>query len=143
MKKTLNERIQAIREKAGDNPNAAAEKIGISRNGYIKWETGDTANMKLDHFLKFCDVYRIDPVALLRGAPETTEVAHEANEPPAAYATYLNSPDAQALVDIYLRLTPEVRGEFLTMIIRSYLELRVKHPEIEIGELGKVFQFVR
>lgn len=66
--------IKAVREKAGDSPAKAADKIGISRQGYVKWEQGDTSNMKLGNLLAFCDKYGVPIEKLIRGtlSPDET-----------------------------------------------------------------------
>ena len=58
----LANRIKKIREDYGDNPNIAAKKVGISRTAYVKWEAGDTENMKLKNLTSFCDKYHVDVV---------------------------------------------------------------------------------
>lgn len=63
----LKDRIAQIRKDSGDNLTDAAGRVGISRQGYAKWETGDTANMQLDHFLRFCDRYKVKVEDVLRG----------------------------------------------------------------------------
>lgn len=60
--------ILQIRLKSGDSPAEAARKIGCSRQGYVKWEGGDTKNMKLGNLLAFCDAYKIPVEDLIRGA---------------------------------------------------------------------------
>lgn len=69
--------IQKIRTDAGDSPAKAAGKVGVSRQGYLKWESGDTANMKLGNLLSFCDQYEIDVGLLLRGIIAISGEAHE------------------------------------------------------------------
>jgi len=63
----LNELFKKIREAAKDTPEAAANKAGTSRPAYLKWESGTTANPKLENFLKFCDAYKVEVEALMRG----------------------------------------------------------------------------
>lgn len=67
MTNTLAKTIESIRKAAGDSPAKAAEKIGISRQGYVKWELGDTNNMKLGNLLTFCDKYSVGIDEVLRG----------------------------------------------------------------------------
>lgn len=64
---TLAERIKAIRLAAKDNLSQAGEKVGVSRQAFDKWEKGDTENMKLGNLLRFCDRYRVNLEALIRG----------------------------------------------------------------------------
>jgi len=71
----LNELFKKIREAAKDTPEAAANKAGTSRPAYLKWESGTTANPKLENFLKFCDAYKVEVEALMRGRIVST-IAH-------------------------------------------------------------------
>lgn len=66
MTNTLSERIRRIRESAGDTPQKAADKVGVSRQAFMKWENGATANIKLGNLLTFCDRYRVAVESLLR-----------------------------------------------------------------------------
>lgn len=75
MSDSLSSLIKAVREKAGDSPAKAAVKIGISRQGYVKWEQGDTSNMKLSNLLTFCDKYGVPVEKLLRGTFSLDEPA--------------------------------------------------------------------
>lgn len=56
-----------IRKAAGDTPATAAGKIGISRQGYVKWENGDTKNMTLNNLLIFCEKYNVAVEPLVSG----------------------------------------------------------------------------
>lgn len=73
MEISLAERIATIRKAAGDSPAKAAEKIGVSRQGYMKWENGNTANMKLGNLITFCDKYKVNIEHLLRGMSESID----------------------------------------------------------------------
>lgn len=64
----LAEKFKQIRTEAGDTAAAAAEKVGISRQGYIKWENGNTKNMTLNNLLIFCEKYKVEVEPLIRCA---------------------------------------------------------------------------
>ena len=64
---TLASRIKAIRNAAKDSLAEAGKKVGVSRQAFDKWEKGDTENMKLGNLLRFCDRYRVNLEALIRG----------------------------------------------------------------------------
>lgn len=81
-KSSLASLIEKIRTDAGDSPAKAAGKVGVSRQGYLKWETGDTANMKLGNLLAFCDKYNVDVGLLLRGMIVVADECHQANTQP-------------------------------------------------------------
>lgn len=135
----LEKRIKAIREQAGDNPNSAARRLGISRAGYIKWEDGDTKNMKLGNLLQFCDVYHVDPVELITGElrPGKTLIAMQ---PTAGYST---DPEVSAIADAYARLPTAKRLEIRLAIARQLLETKVENPAFDTGDLGQLVSFTR
>lgn len=93
--------IKAIREKAGDSPAAAAQKIGVSRQGYMKWELGDTKNMKLGNLVTFCDAYHVGIDELIRG----TLILDECH-PTIANADLTQSPSRTAKLKIAYSGTP-------------------------------------
>jgi len=68
MQTDLSKRFQEIRIAAGDTPAQAAAKVGISRQGYNKWENGDTENIKLANLLRFCQKYDVAVEPLIRCA---------------------------------------------------------------------------
>jgi transcriptional regulator with XRE-family HTH domain len=67
---SLSDLIKEIRSEAGDTPAAAAAKAGVSRPAYLKWESGDTENMKIRNLVKFCDAYKISVEKFVRGRIE-------------------------------------------------------------------------
>lgn len=67
MANALAEKFMEIRKAAGDTPATAAGKIGISRQGYVKWENGDTKNMTLNNLLIFCEKYNVAVEPLVSG----------------------------------------------------------------------------
>lgn len=79
---TLGERIKAIRVAAKDTLSQAGEKVGVSRQAFDKWEKGDTENMKLGNLLRFCDRYRVNLEALIRG--DDSEIWRRSTSTPAA-----------------------------------------------------------
>lgn len=118
MPDTLAETIKTIRTAAGDSPAAAAKKVGVSRQGYVKWEQGDTKNMKLGNLITFCDSYKVGVDELLRGMIVFGE-AH-----PAADIEY-QAPARASRVAIGLTATP--------------LPLKVEEPNPEVRELIEGF----
>lgn len=77
--KTIADQIKAIRLSAGDSPAAAAKKIGVSRQGYLKWELGATENMKLANLLTFCDKYNVNVEQFMRGVLVIEDEIHSAS----------------------------------------------------------------
>lgn len=86
MENTLASRIKAIRLASGDSPAVTGEKVGVSRQGYQKWEDGATENMKLVNLMRFCDKYKVNIEQLLRGVTITPN--RNQPEPPIFYSKY-------------------------------------------------------
>ena len=119
---TLAERIKAIRLAAKDNLSQAGEKVGVSRQAFDKWEKGDTENMKLGNLLRFCDRYRVNVEALIRGEdsdlwkrsaakPATVIVAYDA----AHEATDQMTPEQRTVIKGFDLAGPETKHIMLTI----------------------------
>lgn len=119
---TLAERIKAIRLAAKDNLSQAGEKVGVSRQAFDKWEKGDTENMKLENLLRFCDRYRVNFEALIRGdeaelwkrsavRPAAVIVAYDA----AHEATITMTPEHRTLIKGFDLAGPETKNIMLTI----------------------------
>jgi DNA-binding XRE family transcriptional regulator len=121
---TLAERIAKIRKDAEDSPAKAAEWAGVSRQAYMKWEQGNTENMKLGNLLKFCDHYHVNIEALIRGsdhlhyslptdAPQVVLVAREGK--PMTDERQLLDADQQRLIAGYNVASEETRQTMLAI----------------------------
>lgn len=141
MLKDLNKRIAAIRSEAGDTPNSAAKKVGISRTGYIKWEEGQTENMKLGNLLSFCSAYKINLVDLLLGeqlSPQQSTVL-TVEEPTHRYA----DDNLQAVTDFYSRLPLARKYKINIAIAKELMEEKAADPDFDVGDLGRLFEMKR
>lgn len=132
-----------IRADAGDSPTRAAERIGISRQGYSKWETGDTENMKLGNLRRFCEEYKVSPAALLDGRIVPADAPNCVAESPATYGQPVINDEAMAIADFYLSLPKEARGEFWAEIVKVFFQLRGKYPQIDIAQISKIIHLAR
>lgn len=86
MAENLSTLLKRIREDAKDTPAAAAGKVGVSRQAYMKWETGDTENMKIRNLVTFCDKYNIALEPLVRGEIIALGEAHPTSGTKYGYA---------------------------------------------------------
>lgn len=114
----ISELFKKIREDSNDTPEQAAKNAGMSRPAYLKWETGQTNNPKLENLLQFCDAYKVSVEDLMRGQViyinETENLAQHAEKshPRAQEESrgYLNlNHDEQALVNWYRHTSAEAR----------------------------------
>lgn len=119
-KETLAERIKSIRLAAKDSLSQAGEKVGVSRQAFDKWKKGDTENMKLGNLLNFCDKYRVNLEALVRGgdldlwkrseyAPKPVLVAFDPPAEPRNEADDKLSEDQQILLMGFSLAGPETK----------------------------------
>lgn len=143
MLKDLSNRIKAIRSNAGDTPNSAAKKIGISRTGYVKWEDGATANMKLDHLLNFCSAYNVDLAKLLVGdQPYSTagqSSALQAEQPVPRYS----DDNLTNIVRSYARLPLARQYKINLAIANALMEEKLANPDFDVGDLGRLIEMKR
>lgn len=117
MSDLLSKAIKKIRLDAGDTPGAAAEKVGVSRQAFVKWEEGDTKNMKLGNFLKFCDCYGVSIETILRAT--VGNASHSSDERTISSLSedggYLLAPSMQPKKFMVAEPDPEI-----SMLIKGY-----------------------
>lgn len=126
MATTLGEQIKAIREAAGHTHEAAGKHIGISRQAFKKWETGDTENIKLGNLLRFCDKYHVNIESLLRGSIAKTSKTKGYDKTTPVTLIIANEPpsDEREVLDAYRAASPEVKEMFLALA-RQTLQRKV------------------
>lgn len=126
------ELFKTIRTAAGDTPAEAARKVGISRQGYMKWESGDTANVKIGHLTIFCDKYNVEINALIRGRIEYIGKPSPENpvleETLGIYQVKPPDPDEALLVEAYRKADVTVKRMMLAQA-REVLSLFEKRSE--------------
>lgn len=139
MGNTLAEKFKQIRTDAGDTAAAAAEKVGISRQGYIKWENGNTKNMTLNNLLIFCEKYKVEVEPLIRCARgdgslqySTTPLSsvQTASEPPAASVVAFPNPLLVELQNIAAKISPAG----LNRLIERASQLAEDYPSESLGK---------
>lgn len=64
----LGERIKRRRNELELSQQAVAGELGVSRVAVTKWESGDTANLKLHNLLGLCKLLRMSPEELITGS---------------------------------------------------------------------------
>ena len=104
----LCDRIRRVRMTAGDTLDQAGKKIWISRQAFAKWETGDTADMKLANLVHFCEAYRVDLLDLLICVSPSSATYRQAAAPPPLRAEE-SPPDERELIAGYRDATQEIR----------------------------------
>ena len=62
---TLSKRISDLRRAAGMSQADLARAVGVSRVAVTKWESGETANLKLCNLLALCRVFRTNAQRLI------------------------------------------------------------------------------
>lgn len=115
---SLSDLIKKIRADAGDTPAAAATKAGVSRPAYLKWESGDTENMKIRNLIKYCDAYKISIEKFVRGKIEpASNIGKAAAEPTPIYQVHSQQPEQtdeeRELLAGFRVATPETRDNMM------------------------------
>lgn len=107
---TLGQRIKRLREERKLSQQQVATAAGVSRVAVTKWESGQTANLKLGNLLSICELFSVSVEELIRGERATKQGRKEAVgspdevEPQELMVRYAGSNDAcRALVDLALR----------------------------------------
>jgi DNA-binding XRE family transcriptional regulator len=63
----IHDRIKGLRESKGLTQQDVADRLGVSRVAVTKWESGQTANLKLANLIAICDLLNVDPTSLITG----------------------------------------------------------------------------
>jgi transcriptional regulator with XRE-family HTH domain len=63
----VGKRINSLRLLMGKTPEQYARMIGVSRQALLKWETGDTENVKICNLLKISECHDISLDELITG----------------------------------------------------------------------------
>lgn len=106
---TLGQRIKRLREERKLSQQQVATAAGVSRVAVTKWESGQTANLKLGNLLSICELFNVSVEELIRGERATKREKSAAGltdevEPQELMVSYAGSSDAcRALVDLALR----------------------------------------
>ena len=64
---TIGQRIFQLRTEMEMTQAQLAKKVGVSRVAVTKWESDQTKNLKLDHLVKLCAVFKISAEYLING----------------------------------------------------------------------------
>jgi DNA-binding XRE family transcriptional regulator len=65
---TMGQRIRMCREAQGMTQTDLAKAVGVSRGAVAQWELGIVANIRLQAFLRLCEVLRTTPQYLIFGS---------------------------------------------------------------------------
>lgn len=64
---TLEQRIKRLREGNKLSQQQVADRVGVSRVAVTKWESGQTANLKLSNLISLCELFNISVEELIKG----------------------------------------------------------------------------
>ena len=56
---TIGQRIKNLRDAAGYSQQYVADKVGVSIVAVTKWESGQTANLRLENLMQLCGLFVI------------------------------------------------------------------------------------
>lgn len=81
---TMGDRIRQLRIAQGLTQPELAELVGVTKSAVSQWEGDSTKNIKLDVFLRLCEVLRTDPKYLVWGpqrSPDDTSTTGRFHKP--------------------------------------------------------------
>lgn len=67
MEETMGDRIRTLRSSRKLTQERLAEEMGVSGAAISQWEKGNTKDLKLENFLRFCSIFNCDPLWLAFG----------------------------------------------------------------------------
>lgn len=128
----LSERIRRLREAAGMSQQALADRCHVSRVAVTKWESGETANVKLHNLLALCKAFGHTADQMLQA--ELTEqnviqidkvlTACEKDHSQ-SYFEYAKSGRRKSFVDNAIRAAEELTDEGLS-IVEAQLQIAIE-----------------
>lgn len=77
---TLEQRIKRLREERKLSQQQVADKVHVSRVAVTKWESGQTANLKLGNLLGLCELFGVSVEYLIRGDRATGTKGRDMDE---------------------------------------------------------------
>lgn len=77
--KTIGQRIFQLRTEIKMTQEQLAKKVGVSRVAVTKWESDQTKNLKLDHLIKICSIFKISAEYLINGIDKPQIVTEPTN----------------------------------------------------------------
>ena len=78
---TIGQRILRLRENAGLSQEDVGKACGRSRVAVTKWESGETANLKLSNLTALCNLFSVTYDYLIEGKnPENQETKESGNK---------------------------------------------------------------
>lgn len=76
--KTINVIIKDRRIELGYSLEFVANKLGVAKSTVLRWENGETTNIKIYQFNALCDILYLDPKFVMNGGegkqPESAEM---------------------------------------------------------------------
>jgi transcriptional regulator with XRE-family HTH domain len=72
---TIGKRIFQLRTEMEMTQAQLAKKVGVSRVAVTKWESDQTKNLKLDHLVNLCAVFKISAEYLINGVKNMKDVS--------------------------------------------------------------------
>ena len=137
-KDTIGVRIKKLRESRGFSQKFVAKKVGVSRVAVTKWESGATANLKLDNLMNLCDLLQVSVKELIYGE-ESEPIRGQLNDEKRDEDFSLNkrfaeteNPIKKSMIDMILSLDDRVDMEYVSKSLNYAVELVAKNlPPLE------------
>ena len=126
----IHDRIKHAREEKGWSQQQLADKVGVSRVAVTKWESGQTANLKLANLIRLCELFKIEPTELITGKqrePFKLKSADNAND------IYAFGEQLEKIIELIRPLEP-YQQEALYQPIKEYIKMYMNKPLAESTE---------
>lgn len=122
----------------------ARHQLVVSGESVRKWLSGESIP-SMDNLRHVAVALSCDADWLLTGRnPPTGDGSrHHCAEPPAAYRPDHLSTEALELAEYYDHLPAAIRSELRAGIVKALIELHVKYPQTEIGDIASRLLAVR
>lgn len=106
-------RIRSARRKEGLSQKALGARVGVSGAAVSQWETGDTKDLRLEHFFRLADVLGLSPRELFTGEHAPSDVRRLVDAYVSADDQYL------AILLMVANASPEMRRDIARALVDS------------------------
>lgn len=140
---TIGERVAEAINNSDSSVKEIADACGVSVQAVYAWRRGEVKDLRNDNLFALADATGFEArwIGTDKGQKKTQPMGVAQNV--ASYTTGRLSKDAIAVAEYYEKLPPEIRAEFMSALVKTFLEMRLKNPELAVGEIGEIINLAR
>lgn len=140
---TIGERVAESINNSESSTKEIAESCGVSVQAVYAWKRGEVKDLRNDNLFALSDATGFEArwIGTGRGPKKAGQPGVAQNI--ASYSANRLSKEAMAVAEYYEKLPPEIRAEFMSALVKTFLEMRLKNPDLNVGEIGEIISLAR